>query len=209
MSTDDELQPEIVNQLRNVPPVDEAMRDQHIARALSELSVVHKRRSRTFIFSAAAAVIALVLAGVVVQSRSSDSPAFASHEVATMGTVPTKGGITSSPLQSTCATEGHKVVGTYQLDGVTASLIDTGAGISISVENSCENSTFLTYPPGRLSNGNASDCSPGNVWEMLLVAHTSDSQGFFYWIGMNSQFLEMWDCATGTVVSRAPHPLVN
>lgn len=208
MTTDDELQPNIVRALRDVSPADDAVRNMHIHNALNAMTS-RQKRSRLPLISAAAAVIALVGGFVVAQSRSSDTPAFAQREVSTIGTVPAKGISSPATAKSLCATEGQQVVGTYQLDGETASLIDTGAGVSIATDNACEGATFLPYPPDRLSSGNATDCSPGNTWEMLLITHISDSQGFFYWIGMNAQYLEMWDCSTGTVVSQVAHPLVN
>lgn len=207
MTTDDELQPDILSKLRDVPPVSEAVKEMHIAAALEQVATSRNKRRVYFMTAAAALVVALGV-GAVLQGRSSDSPAFAQRDVATQGTVPTKGGA-SSPLTSQCATENQNVVGTYLLDGSEAHLIDTGAGVSVATQEACSASTFLAYPSGRLSDGNASDCSPGNTWEMLLVAHFSDSQGFFYWIGINNQYLELWDCSTGTVVSQAAHPLVN
>ena len=208
MTTDDELQPDIVSALRDVAPATEAIRNMHIDTALNELKS-RKSKKRISLISAAAALVAVASGFVVVQTRSSDSPAFAQREVATLSTVPAKGSASPTTLRSPCAKAGERVVGAYQLDGTTASLIDTGAGISIATDNACTGSTFLAYPSKRVSNSTPADCSPGNTWEMLLVAHLSNSQGFFYWIGMNAQYLEMWDCSTGTVISQAAHPIVN
>ena len=207
MTTDDELQPDILSKLRDVPPISVPVREMHIAAALEQVPTSRSKR-RVYLVSAAAALIVALGLGAVLQSRTPDAPAFAQREVATQGTVPAKGAAGTS-LTSTCASENQKVVGSYLLDGSVAYLIDTGKGVSIATEEACSSSSFLPYPSERLNDGTDADCSPGNTWEMLLVAHLSDSQGFFYWIGINNQYLELWDCSTGTVVSQTAHPLVN
>lgn len=75
MSEDSELSSEIKAALRDVSAVDPALRDQHIAAALGEISPSASTKRRTFL-AAAAAVLVLAGAGVGLSQKSDgNSPA--------------------------------------------------------------------------------------------------------------------------------------
>jgi len=74
MSEDNELSPEVEAALRDIPAVDPALRDQHIAAALGELTPSASSGRLKFLVAAAAALVVLVAGGITVSRNSNDTP---------------------------------------------------------------------------------------------------------------------------------------
>jgi hypothetical protein len=74
MSENNELSPEIEAVLKDISAVDPAVRDQHIAAALGELTVQAQSNNRLRFISAAAAVVVLVAGGIAFSRNSNDTP---------------------------------------------------------------------------------------------------------------------------------------
>jgi len=107
---DDELDPEILAALRDVAPASDSLRNQHIAAALAESSSVFSR-SRAKWFSAAAAVIVLLVGGNALYaalSPSGETPTVAAARNNSVATsVPVKGSACGTSLN------GYTFVGAY------------------------------------------------------------------------------------------------
>lgn len=74
MNEDNELSPEIEASLRDISAVDPAVRDQHIAAALSEIASPAAPSRRLRFLSVAAAVVVLVAGGIAFSRNSDDTP---------------------------------------------------------------------------------------------------------------------------------------
>ena len=74
MSEDSELSPEIEAALKDISAADPAVRDQHIAAALGELTVPAQSNGRLRFLSVAAAVVVLVAGGIAFSRNSDDTP---------------------------------------------------------------------------------------------------------------------------------------
>jgi hypothetical protein len=74
MSEDSELSPEIEAALKDLSAVDPAVRDQHIAAALGEITITTSSRGRLRFLSAAAAVAVVVGGGIAVARNSDNTP---------------------------------------------------------------------------------------------------------------------------------------
>jgi hypothetical protein len=74
MSEDNELSPEIEAALKDISAVDPAVRDQHIAAALGELTVPAQSNGRLRFLSVAAAVVVLVAGGIAFSRNTDDTP---------------------------------------------------------------------------------------------------------------------------------------
>lgn len=74
MSEDNELSPQIEAVLKNISAVDPAVRDQHIAAALGEITSTTAFSSRLRLLSVAAAVVVLIGGGIAVARNSDNTP---------------------------------------------------------------------------------------------------------------------------------------
>lgn len=74
MSDENELDPRIEAQLRDVPPADSSMKESHIAAALGEIATPATSQGRLRFLSAAAAVVVLVAGGIAISKNSHDTP---------------------------------------------------------------------------------------------------------------------------------------
>jgi hypothetical protein len=74
VSEDNELSPEIEATLKDISAVDPAVRDQHIAAALGELTVPAQSNGRLRFLSVAAAVVVLVAGGIAFSRNSDNAP---------------------------------------------------------------------------------------------------------------------------------------
>ena len=131
---DDELDPEVLAALRDVAPASDAVRNQHIAAALSEISPVSSR-SRVKWLSAAAAIIVLIVGGNALYaalSPSSDTPivaAAANNSVTT--TVPVKGSVCGAELAD------YTFVGTYSTAGSVREVWSSTQNLVVVDPTSC------------------------------------------------------------------------
>lgn len=87
MTTDDELPPDILSELRNIPAVDDALREQHIATALAELRSGQSKKRRVFV--AVAAAVVLIIGGVTIARNSpAHAPAIAAPDTTMLSSLP-------------------------------------------------------------------------------------------------------------------------
>jgi hypothetical protein len=137
---DDELDPEILGALRDVAPTSDALRDQHIAVALGEIST-SSSRSRVKWFSAAAAVIALIVGGNALYaalSPSSDTPTVAAAPNNSVTTVPVKGSLCGAGLTD------YTIVGTYSSAGSVREVWSSAQSLVVVDPSSC--AVIASYP---------------------------------------------------------------
>ena len=130
---DDELDPEVLAALRNVAPASDALRDQHIAAALSESSPVSSR-SRVKWLSAAAAIIVLLVGGNALYaalSPSSDTPTVAAAPNNSVTTVPVKGSACGAELAD------YTFVGTYSTAGSVREVWSSTQNLVVVDPTSC------------------------------------------------------------------------
>ena len=138
---DDELDPEVLAALRDVAPTSDSARNQHIATALGEISTTSSR-SRVKWFSAAAAVIALIVGGNALYaalSPSSGTPtvAAAPHNSVTT-TVPVKG-FACGPSPT-----AYTIVGTYSSAGSVREVWSSTQNLVVVDPSSC--AVIARYP---------------------------------------------------------------
>jgi hypothetical protein len=137
---DDELDPEVVAALRNVAPASDAVRNQHIAAALTESSPVSSR-SRIKWLSAAAAVIVLIVGGNALYaalSPSSDTPTVAAAPNNSVTTVPIKGSLCGADLTD------YTIVGTYSSAGSVREVWSSSQNLVVVDPSSC--AVMASYP---------------------------------------------------------------
>ena len=130
---DDELDPEVLAALRDVAPASDSLRNQHIAAALAESSPV-SFRSRVKWFSAAAAVIVLIVGGNALYaalSPSSDTPTVAAAPNNSVTTVPVKGSACGAELAD------YTFVGTYSTAGSVREVWSSTQNLVVVDPTSC------------------------------------------------------------------------
>ena len=139
---DDELDPEVLAALRNIAPASDALRDQHIAAALSESSPVSSR-SRVKWLSAAAAVIVLIVGGNALYaalSPSNDTPTVAAAPNDSITTtVPVKGSACVASLT------GYTIVGTYSSAGSMREVWSSAQNLVVVDQSSCAQLGTFTH----------------------------------------------------------------
>ena len=139
---DDELDPEVLAALRNIAPASDALRDQHIAAALSESSPVSSR-SRVKWLSAAAAIIVLIVGGNALYaalSPSNDTPTVAAAPNNSVTTVPVKGSTCGAGLTD------YTIVGTYSSAGSTREVWSSKQDLIVVDQSSCAQLGTITHP---------------------------------------------------------------
>ena len=131
---DDELDPEVLAALRNVAPASDSLRNQHIAAALAESSPV-SFRFRVKWFSAAAAVIVLIVGGNALYaalSPSSDTPTVAAApNISVTTSVPVKGSACGAGLTD------YTIVGTYSTAGSVREVWNSAQNLVVVDPTSC------------------------------------------------------------------------
>ena len=138
---DDELDPQVMAALRDISPASDALRDQHITAALGEISTTSSR-SRVKWFSAAAAVIVLLVGGNALYaalSPSGETPTVAAAPIRSVATtVPVKGSVCGASLT------GYTVVGTYSSTGSVREVWASAQNLVILDPSSC--AVIARYP---------------------------------------------------------------
>ena len=138
---DDELDPEVLAALRDVAPASDAVRNQHIAAALGEISHLSSR-SRVKWLSAAAAVIVLIVGGNALYaalSPSSDTPTVAAATNNSVTTsVPVKGSVCGANLTD------YTIVGTYSSVGSVREVWSSARDLVVVDPTSC--AVIARYP---------------------------------------------------------------
>lgn len=137
---DDELDPEILAALRSVAPASDALRDQHIANALGEISPAGAR-SRVKWLSAAAAVIVLIVGGNALYASLSSST--------DSSVTPRNGGVTTIPVKgSVCGVNlaDYTIVGTYSSADAVQEVWSSKQDLVVMNQASCTQLGTFTHP---------------------------------------------------------------
>ena len=137
---DDELDPLVLAALRDVVPASDALREQHIAAALAEISPAEARSRFTRLSAAAAVVVLLVGATAIVRlgATSTDS-----------NVTPRNGAITTVPVKgSACGAElvDYTIVGTYSSAGSVREVWSSAQNLVVVDQASCAQLGTFTHP---------------------------------------------------------------
>ena len=138
---DDELDPEVLAALRNIAPASDALRDQHIANALGEISPAGAR-SRIKWLGAAAAIVVLLVGGNALYaslSSSTDSSVTPKTDVVTTS-MPVKGSACGADLT------GYTIVGTYSSAGSVREVWSSAQNLVVVDQSSCAVLGTITHP---------------------------------------------------------------
>ena len=138
---DDELDPEVLAALRNIAPASDALRDQHIANALGEISPAGAR-SRIKWLGAAAAIVVLLVGGNALYaslSSSTDSSVTPKTDVVTTS-MPVKGSACGASLA------GYTIVGTYSSAGAVREVWSSAQNLVVVDQSSCAALGTFTHP---------------------------------------------------------------
>ena len=129
---DDELDPEVLAALRNIAPASDALRDQHIANALGEISPAGARSRITWLGAAAAIVVLLVGGNALYASLSSstDSSVTPKTDVVTTS-MPVKGSACGADLT------GYTIVGVYSSAGSVQEVWSSTQNLVVVDPTSC------------------------------------------------------------------------
>ena len=137
---DDELDPLVLAALSDVVPASDALREQHIAAALAEISPAEARSRFTWLSAAAAVVVLLVGATAIVRlgATSTDS-----------NVTPRNGAITTVPVKgSACGAElvDYTIVGTYSSGGSMREVWSSAQNLVVVDQASCAQLGTFTHP---------------------------------------------------------------
>lgn len=137
---DDELDPLLLATLRDVAPASDALREQHIAAALADISPAEARSRFTWLGAAAAIVVLLVGATAIVRlgTTSTDS-----------NVTPRNGAITTVPVKgSACGTElaDYTIVGTYSSADSMREVWSSAQNLVVVDQTSCTQLGTFTHP---------------------------------------------------------------
>jgi hypothetical protein len=146
MSTHDDLDPRIVNLLRDVPLSSSDVRDAHITQALAEIQVGTPRK-RPFWLGIAAASVVLLAGGAVAGRISANNPVGPSLAADISST--TVGTPIKSVLPTTCAPtkKDFTFVGRTTVKSQDRVIFSTASGLEVYVEKSCELVAVYPHPP--------------------------------------------------------------
>ena len=138
---DDELDPEVLAALRNIAPASDALRDQHIANALGEISPAGARSRIKWLGAAAAIVVFLVGGNALYASLSSstDSSVTPKTDVVTTS-MPVKGSACGASLA------GYTIVGTYSSAGAVREVWSSAQNLVVVDQSSCAALGTFTHP---------------------------------------------------------------
>ena len=138
---DDELDPEVLAALRNIAPASDALRDQHIANALGEISPAGARSRIKWLGAAAAIVVFLVGGNALYASLSSstDSSVTPKTDVVTTS-MPVKGSACGADLT------GYTIVGTYSSAGSVREVWSSAQNLVVVDQSSCAALGTFTHP---------------------------------------------------------------
>ena len=128
---DDELDPEVLAALRNVAPASDALRDQHIAAALGEISPAGARSRIKWLGAAAAIVVFLVGGNALYASLSSSTDSSVTPKTDVVTTIPVKGSACGASLA------GYTIVGTYSSAGAVREVWSSAQNLVVVDPTSC------------------------------------------------------------------------
>ena len=137
---DDDLDPEVVAALRDIAPASDALRNQHIAAALGEISTTSSR-PRIKWLGAAAAVVVLLVGGNALYaalSPSGETPTIAATPNSSVTTIPVKGSVCDVSLT------GYTIVGTYSSAGSVREVWSSKQDLVIVNPSTC--AVIASYP---------------------------------------------------------------
>ena len=138
---DDELDPEVLAALRNVAPASDALRDQHIAAALGEISPAGARSRIKWLGAAAAIVVFLVGGNALYASLSSSTDSSVTPKTDVVSTsMPVKGSACGADLT------GYTIVGTYSSAGSVREVWSSARDLVVVDQSSCAQLDTFTHP---------------------------------------------------------------
>ena len=138
---DDELDPEVLAALRNVAPASDALRDQHIAAALGEISPAGARSRIKWLGAAAAIVVFLVGGNALYASLSSSTDSSVTPKTDVVSTsMPVKGSACGADLT------GYTIVGTYSSAGSVREVWSSAQNLVVVDQSSCAALGTFTHP---------------------------------------------------------------
>ena len=137
---DDELDPLVLAALRDVVPASDALREQHIAAALAEISPAEARSRFTRLSAAAAVVVLLVGATAIVRLGATSTDTNVTPRNGAITTVPVKG--------SACGAElvDYTIVGTYSSAGSVREVWSSAQNLVVVDQASCAQLGTFTHP---------------------------------------------------------------
>jgi hypothetical protein len=138
---DDDLDPEVLAALREFAPASDALRNQHIAAALAEVSPAGAR-SRIKWLSAAAAIVVLLIGGNALYASLSPTPDsnVTPRNSGVTSTVPVKGSACGASLT------GYTLVGTYSSAGSVQEVWSSKQDLVVIDQTSCAQLGTFTHP---------------------------------------------------------------
>jgi hypothetical protein len=137
---DDELDPEVLAALRDVVPASDALRDQHIASALAEISPVEARSRFTRLSAAAAVVVLLVGATAIVRLGATSTDSNVTPRNSKITTVPIKGSACGAELAD------YTFVGTYSSADSVREVWSSAQNLVVVDQTSCTQLGTFTHP---------------------------------------------------------------
>ena len=138
---DDELDPEVLAALRNVAPASDALRDQHIAAALGEISPAGARSRIKWLGAAAAIVVFLVGGNALYASLSSSTDSSVTPKTDVVSTsMPVKGSACGASLAD------YTIVGTYSSAGSVREVWSSAQNLVVVDQSSCAALGTFTHP---------------------------------------------------------------
>ena len=138
---DDELDPEVLAALRDIAPAPDALRDQHIAAALGEISPAGARSRIKWLGAAAAIVVFLVGGNALYASLSSSTDSSVTPKTDVVSTsMPVKGSACGADLT------GYTIVGTYSSAGSVREVWSSAQNLVVVDQSSCAALGTFTHP---------------------------------------------------------------
>jgi hypothetical protein len=137
---DDELNPEVLAALRNIAPASDALRDQHIANALGEISSTSSRSRLTWLSAAAAVIVLLVGGSAIYASLSPSTDSNVTPQSGVVTTIPVKGSACGADLT------GYTIVGTYSSAGSVREVWSSKQDLVVLDQTSCAPLGTFTHP---------------------------------------------------------------
>jgi hypothetical protein len=137
---DDELDPEVLAALRDVAPASDALRDQHIASALVEISPVEARSRFTRLSAAAAVVVLLVGATAIVRLSATSTDSNVTPRNVAITTIPVKGSVCAASLN------GYTFVGTYSSADSVREVWSSKQDLVVVDQTSCAQLGTFAHP---------------------------------------------------------------
>ena len=137
---DDELDPEVLAALRDVVPASDALRDQHIASALAEISAASSRSRIKWLSAAAAVIVLLVGATAIIRLSATSTDSNVTPRNSKITSVPVKGSVCDASLT------GYTFVGTYSSADSVQEVWSSAQDLVVVAQTSCTQFGTFTHP---------------------------------------------------------------